>query len=159
MNIFTHFRNIIFNDIESIYPKIIKSDDVKIEFPNNPEHGDLSSNISMIIAKKIKANPKEIAEKISEIISKNEYVDEVIIAGVGFLNIKVKKSFWYLFLKHLVHSGHDYPKINIGNDEKVNVEFVSTNPTGPLHLGHAKGADFGDVIANLLSKCGYNVTK
>ena len=84
MNIFTHFRNIIFNDIESIYPKIIKSDDVKIEFPNNPEHGDLSSNISMVIAKKIKANPKEIAEKISEIISKNEYVDEVTIAGRRF---------------------------------------------------------------------------
>ena len=159
MNIFTHFRNIIFNDIESIYPKIIKSDDVKIEFPNNPEHGDLSSNISMVIAKKIKANPKEIAEKISEIISKNEYVDEVTIAGVGFLNIKIKKSFWYLFLKQLIHNAHDYPKINIGNDEKVNIEFVSANPTGPLHLGHAKGAVFGDVIANLLLKCGYNVTK
>ena len=159
MNIFTHFRNIIFNDIESIFPKAIESDDVKIEFPNNPEYGDLSSNISMIIAKKIKANPKEIAEKISKIISKNEYIDEVTIAGVGFLNIKIKKSFWYLFLKQLIHSGHDYPKINIGNDEKVNVEFVSANPTGPLHLGHAKGAVFGDVIANLLSKCGYNVTK
>ncbi len=159
MNIFTHFRNIIFNDIESVFPKAIESDDVKIEFPNNPEYGDLSSNISMIIAKKIKANPKEIAEKISKIISKNEYIDEVTIAGVGFLNIKIKKSFWYLFLKQLIHSGHDYPKINIGNNEKVNVEFVSANPTGPLHLGHAKGAVFGDVIANLLSKCGYNVTK
>lgn len=159
MNIFAHFRNIIFNDIEFIYPNIIRSDDVKIEFPNNPEYGDLSSNISMILAKKTNANPKEIAEKISDAISKNEYVDEVTIAGAGFLNIKVKKSFWYLFLKQLIRSGYDYPKINIGNEEKVNIEFVSANPTGPLHLGHAKGAVFGDVIANLLSKCGYNVTK
>lgn len=159
MNIFTHFRNIIFNDIESIYPNIIMSNDVKIEFPNNQEHGDLSSNISMVIAKKIKANPKEIAEKLLDIISKNEYVDEVTTGGIGFLNIKIKKSFWYLFLKKLIHSGDDYPKINIGNNEKVNVEFVSANPTGPLHLGHAKGAVFGDVIANLLLKCGYDVTK
>jgi arginyl-tRNA synthetase len=159
MNIFAHFRNIIFNDIEFIYPNIIRSDDVKIEFPNNPEYGDLSSNISMILAKKTNANPKEIAEKISDAISKNEYVDEVTIAGAGFLNMKVKKSFWYLFLKQLIRSGYDYPKINIGNEEKVNIEFVSANPTGPLHLGHAKGAVFGDVIANLLSKCGYDVTK
>ena len=112
----------------------------------------------MIIAKKTNTNPKEIAEKISDTISKNEYVDEVTIAGAGFLNIKVKKSFWYLFLKQLIRSGYDYPKINIGNEEKVNIEFVSANPTGPLHLGHAKGAVFGDVIANLLSKCGYDVT-
>ena len=159
MNIFAHFRNIIFNDIEFIYPNIIRSDDVKIESPNNPEYGDLSSNISMILAKKTNANPKEIAEKISDAISKNEYVDEVTIAGAGFLNMKVKKSFWYLFLKQLIRSGYDYPKINIGNEEKVNIEFVSANPTGPLHLGHAKGAVFGDVIANLLSKCGYDVTK
>ncbi len=159
MNIFTHFRNILFTDIESIYPKTIESDDVKVEFPNNPEYGDLSSNIGIIIAKKIKANPKDIAEKILKVISKNEYIDEVTIAGAGFLNIKVKKSFWYLFLKQLVNSDHDYPKINIGKGEKVNIEFVSSNPTGPLHLGHAKGAVFGDVIANLLLKCGYDITK
>ena len=66
MNIFTHFRNILFTDIESIYPKTIESDDVKVEFPNNPEYGDLSSNIGIIIAKKIKANPKDIAEKYSK---------------------------------------------------------------------------------------------
>ena len=159
MNIFTHFRNILFTDIESIYPKTIESDDVKVEFPNNPEYGDLSSNIGIIIAKKIKANPKDIAEKILNVISKNEYIDEVTIAGAGFLNIKVKKSFWYLFLKQLVNSGHYYPKINVGKGEKVNIEFVSSNPTGPLHLGHAKGAVFGDVIANLLLKCGYDITK
>jgi arginyl-tRNA synthetase len=159
MNIFTHFRNILFTDIESIYPKTIESDDVKVEFPNNPEYGDLSSNIGIIIAKKIKANPKDIAEKILKVISKNEYIDEVTIAGAGFLNIKVKKSFWYLFLKQLVNSDHDYPKINIGKGEKVNIEFVSSNPTGPLHLGHAKGAVFGDAIANLLLKCGYDITK
>ena len=159
MNIFIHFRDILFNDIISIYPKIIERHDINIEFPKNTKYGDLSSNIAMVIAKIIKSNPKEVAIKILDVIGKNDCIDNVTIAGVGFLNIKVKQSFWHFFLKQLIYSGSSYPLINVGNNERVNIEFVSANPTGPLHLGHSKGAIFGDAISNLLSKCGYNVTK
>ena len=159
MNIFIYFRDILFKDIENIYSKVLVSDDIKIEFPKNSEYGDISSNVAIIIAKKLKINPKNVAEKLLPQICQNQYILEGSIAKVGLLNFRLKKEFWHLFLKKLINNNGDYPKINIGNNEAVNIEFVSANPTGPLHLGHAKGAIFGDVIANILSKCGFKVTK
>lgn len=159
MNIFLYFKNLIHSAVESTYPKILNDHEIKVEYPKNEGHGDLSSNVSIIIAKKKKLNPRNIAKELSSILLANECISEISIEGAGFLNFRIKQNFWHQFLKKLVYLGHNYPKIDIGDGEKVNIEFVSANPTGPLHLGHAKGAIFGDVISNLLSKCGYNVTR
>ena len=159
MNIFLYFKNLIHNAVEASYPEVLSSDEIKVEYPKNQEYGDLSSNVSIIIAKKKKLNPKNIAQELLNILLKNEEISQISIEGVGFLNFRLKAKFWHQFLKKLVNLGRDYPKMDIGGGEKVNIEFVSANPTGPLHLGHAKGAIFGDTIANLLTKCGYQITK
>ncbi|EDV18839.1 hypothetical protein TRIADDRAFT_62694, partial [Trichoplax adhaerens] len=159
MNIFLYFKSLIYTAVENTYPKILSDNEIKVEYPKNEDYGDLSSNVSIIIAKKKKLNPRDVAKELSSILLANEYISEISIEGAGFLNFKIKPYFWHKFLKKLVNLGHNYPKIDIGNGEKINVEFVSANPTGPLHLGHAKGAVFGDVISNLLSKCGYNVIR
>jgi arginyl-tRNA synthetase len=159
MNIFTYFRSSIFSSLEHEYRGVLVCEDVKVEYPKNQEHGDLSTNVAMIIGKKLNISPKEVANKILSMIQKDKFIEEVSVAGAGFLNIRLKKDFWSFFLMELLKLGHHYPEIKIGNGEKVNVEFVSANPTGPLHIGHAKGAVFGDAIANLLTKCGYNVAR
>ena len=159
MDIFDYFRNILFSNINDIYQNTLVKNDVKIEFPKNIKYGDLSSNVAIIIAKKLKVNPKNIAKRLLSVLIGNQYVSEVLIEGVGFLNFKVKKEFWVMFLKKMLREGSEYPEINIGNGDKINIEFVSANPTGPLHLGHVKGAVFGDVIANLFLKCGFKVTR
>ena len=159
MNIFTHFKNSIFSNLEKEYLGVLHHEDVKVEYPKNQEHGDLSTNIAMIIGKKLNVSPNDVAKAMMSLIKNDPFIDEISVAGVGFLNIRLKKSFWSFFLKELLHLDSEYPAINIGQGEKVNVEFVSANPTGPLHIGHAKGAVFGDAISNLLIRCGYDVTR
>ena len=159
MNIFIYFRDVLFCSAQKTYCEVLNRNDVKIEFPRNPRYGDVSSNIALVIAKKLKIDPIVVAEKLSSQFYNNKYILKLSVEGTGFLNLTLKREFWYFFLKSLIKEGMNYPKINIGNSNRVNVEFVSANPTGALHLGHAKGAIFGDVIANLLSKCGFAVTK
>ena len=159
MNIFSHFSNLLFKYINNIYPKVLIVSDVKVEFPKNRIYGDLSSNVAMVVAKKLKIAPIVVAKNLLTQIRNNDYIAEVSLAGAGFINLKVKNKFWHLFLKNLIIEGYNYPKMNIGNNKKISIEFVSPNPTGPLHLGHARGAILGDVISNLLTKLGFQVTK
>ena len=159
MNIFTYFKEIIFSGLEKKYLDVLRYEDIKIEYPKNQAHGDISTNVAMVISKKVATSPIEVTKKLMPSIQHNEFVEKTSIAGAGFINVRLKKSFWHFFLKDLLELGINYPEMNIGKGEKVNVEFVSANPTGPLHIGHAKGAVFGDTIANLLSKCGYDVTR
>ena len=159
MNVFTYFKKLILSNLEERYLGILQDEDVKIEYPKNQEHGDISTNIAMVIGKKIGVSPIEVAKGLMNNMQSNGFIDKVSVAGAGFLNIQLKKSFWHYFLKELIKLQSSYPKLDIGQGEKINVEFVSANPTGPLHIGHAKGAIFGDTIANLLSNCGYKVTK
>lgn len=159
MDIFVYFRSVLLHIVNDTYPGVLNESDVKIEYPRNPIYGDISSNVAIVIAKKLKIKPIIIAKNLSSYLTNNEYILKLSVEGIGFLNLKLKKKFWHFFLKSLVKEGSKYPTISIGNHSKVNVEFVSANPTGSLHLGHAKGGIFGDVIANLLSKCGFDVTK
>ena len=159
MNVFTYFKKIIFSNLEEKYLGILRDEDIKVEYPKNREYGDISTNIAMVIGKKINTSPIEAAEGLMTNMQNNEFIDKVSVAGAGFLNIQLKKSFWHSFLKKLIKLQSNCPKLDIGQGEKVNVEFVSANPTGPLHIGHAKGAIFGDTIARLLSECGYDITK
>ena len=134
--------------------------DIILEFPKNPEHGDLSTNIAMQLAGKLKKQPRQIAQ---EVINAIEYdkniIDKLDIAGAGFINIKFSNKFYSQALKNIYEIGNNFGKSDKGNGIKVNVEYVSVNPTGLLHLGHGRNACIGDTIANLYVWMGYDVTR
>ncbi|MFQ5455268.1 MAG: arginine--tRNA ligase [Nitrospirota bacterium] len=133
---------------------------VILENPKRAEHGDFSTPIAMTLASQERMSPKDIAEIIlNNITTDPEMVEDVKIALPGFINFKIKKSVWYEALKDVDRLDQDYGRDNIGNGEKVQVEFVSANPTGPIHVGHGRGAAVGDAIANLLSAVGYEVER
>ncbi len=144
---------------------IVKSGiDDKIDFyfeePKNPEFGDLSTNIALLLAKPLKKNPRQIAQ---EIISNLKYdersIQEITIAGAGFINIKFNNKYFTDAFADVAKIGEDFGKSEYGKGKKVNVEYVSVNPTGLLHLGHARNASIGDTIANLYTWTGHEVTR
>ena len=133
---------------------------IEVEAPNNPEHGDYASNIALILASQAKQNPRKIAEIIQANITDPENIlEKTQIAGPGFINFYLKESVWQKTLQIIEEQKEEYGRLDIGGAQKVQVEFVSANPTGPLHIGHARGAVVGDVIANLLKTTGYAVDK
>ncbi|MBT4879080.1 MAG: arginine--tRNA ligase, partial [Alphaproteobacteria bacterium] len=142
------------NDLpESLIAKIT------LELPKNKEHGCLSTNAAMILAKSFAQKPIILAEKLKSIF--NNYIpniDEINIAGPGFINFRMKPIFWQDTLQK-IHHNKQFGQINLGNAQKVNLEFGSPNPTGPLHVGHSRGAIFGDVLANILNFANYDVTR
>jgi arginyl-tRNA synthetase len=140
-------------------PEGLSFDAVTAEPPREASHGDVSTNAAMVIAKKAGKNPRELAEIIVKEIEKLPDIESVDIAGPGFINLKLKNSVWYDVLLDILKSGAGYGNSNIGQGQKVNVEYVSANPTGPMHIGHARGAVYGDALALLLLKAGFNVTK
>ncbi|MHB8137508.1 MAG: arginine--tRNA ligase [Smithellaceae bacterium] len=133
---------------------------IEIEVPANPDHGDYASNVAMVLASQAKQNPRKIAQSIQENLADPEGILEKIqIAGPGFLNFMIKDDLWRKILWNILDQKEKYGSLNIGQGKKVQVEFVSANPTGPLHIGHARGAVVGDVLSNLLSTTGYAVTR
>jgi arginyl-tRNA synthetase len=133
---------------------------IEVEAPANPQHGDYAANAAMILASQAKLNPRKIAQIILENLSDPEnIVEKTQIAGPGFINFFIKDSIWHERLKNIDESKENFGCLNYGNGKKVQVEFVSANPTGPLHIGHARGAVVGDVISNLLTKAGYNISR
>jgi arginyl-tRNA synthetase len=133
-------------------------DGITIEVPKDESHGDLSTNAAMIIAAKIKKNPREIAQIIADKLSKQEYFLSVEVAGPGFINFKFMPFFWQKTLQNIIDN-KDFGNNSSGKQEKVNIEFVSANPTGPMHIGHARGAVYGDALARIMSLSGYDVIK
>lgn len=137
----------------SPYPQI------EIEIPREESFGDVSTPVAMVLAKQLKKPPKKIAEEIiNSIKEKNIFVD-IAIAGPGFINFRFTKEFLYTSLKKLLTCDKTFLRENIGNGEKVLVEFISANPTGPLHIGHARGAAVGNALCNLLEKSGFKVER
>lgn len=131
-----------------------------IEVPKDRTHGDLASNAAMQLTRIAKRNPRQIAEAIIEHLNKEAAsIESAEIAGPGFINFRMNKSYLYDILWEVSEKGNDYGRIALGNGQRVLVEFVSANPTGSLHLGHARGAAVGDVLCNLLDYAGYNVTR
>jgi arginyl-tRNA synthetase len=135
------------------------TENITVEIPNNRNNGDLSTNIAFVISEKLGLTPKEVASSLSNHLTKIDLVDNISVAGPGFINLKMKPEFWNEFLKRAIIDNDKYGIVNIGLGEKINLEFVSANPTGPLHLGHTRSAVFGDVIARILKAMGYEVTK
>lgn len=134
--------------------------EIVLETPREKVHGDFSTNLAMQLTRIAKQNPRQIADKIVNHIQRDEvYVDRIEIAGPGFINFYMDKSFLYGVIHQIEQSGDDFGRVGIGNGTKIQVEFVSANPTGSLHLGHARGAAFGDSLCNLLDFAGYEVTR
>ncbi len=132
---------------------------VVVEPPRDPTHGDLATNAAMALAKDARQKPRELAEKIAEALRGGDLVARAEVAGAGFINLTLKPHVWGEELRIVLAAGSDYGRSDIGQCEKVNVEYVSANPTGPMHVGHGRGAVFGDALANLLAFAGYDVTR
>ena len=134
--------------------------DFAFETPKNPEHGDLSTNIAMRLAKALKKKPIEIAQQFIDLIKgQSELIEDMSIAGPGFINIKLSHKVYANAIEELYKKGESICRLDFGNNTKVNVEYVSVNPTGLLHLGHGRNACLGDTIANLYQWTGHQVTR
>lgn len=146
--------------IDLAFVEDYSNDQIIIEIPKDKAHGDYSSNIAMQLTKVLKRNPREIASQIIDAIDKDPAnIDKVEIAGPGFINLFLKKDAMTSIIKEVIDEGDAYGTSNYGKGIKYNIEFVSANPTGDLHLGHAKGAAVGDSICRIMDAAGYDVTR
>jgi arginyl-tRNA synthetase len=132
---------------------------IVVEPPRDPTHGDMATNAAMVLAKDAGKKPRELADAIAERLRADDKIARVDVAGPGFINLALKPHVWVEELRLVLEMGKDYGRSTIGKNEKVNVEYVSANPTGPMHVGHGRGAVFGDALANLLAFAGYEVTR
>jgi len=142
-----------------VLPPGIDRSRVTVEPPRDAAHGDMSTNAAMVLAKDAGRKPRELAETIAEKLRADALVAKAEVAGPGFVNITLRPAAWADTLRAAVRLGSGYGKIDIGNGAPVNVEYVSANPTGPMHVGHGRGAVFGDALANLLAFTGFKVTR
>ena len=132
---------------------------VVVEPPRDAAHGDLATNAAMVLSKAMGMNPRALAEAILPHLVADNDVDDVSIAGPGFINIKLSSLYWRRFLAEAIGSAETFGKSTLGSGRKANVEYVSANPTGPMHVGHCRGAVVGDTLANLMAFAGYDVIK
>ena len=132
---------------------------VVVEPPRDPSHGDMATNAAMVLAKDAGRKPRELAELLAGELRADPLVAKVDIAGPGFINLTLKPEAWASALRSAILSGPDCGRSHVGGGQPVNVEYVSANPTGPLHVGHTRGAVFGDALANLLAFTGFAVTR
>ena len=133
---------------------------LELEIPKITEHGDYASNIALALSRLMKRNPREIAQQIVHHVEDPDgTLDKIEIAGPGFINFFVKPTVWKVVLQEIMEQAENYGRQNLGQGRKVQVEFVSANPTGPLHIGHGRGAATGDVLASILAACGYAVER
>jgi arginyl-tRNA synthetase len=132
---------------------------IVVEPPRDASHGDMATNAAMVLAKEVGQKPRDLADAIAEKLRGDGAIEKVDVAGPGFINLTLKARVWMDELRRVLALGSGYGRSSMGKGEKVNVEYVSANPTGPLHVGHGRGAVFGDALANLLAFAGYEVTR
>src|ERR1700735_3991345 len=144
---------------EGGWPPGIDLSRVVVEPPRDAAHGDMATNAAMVLAKEARAKPRDLAEQIAGRLRMDDLIASVDVAGPGFINLILKESAWSDALRTVLREGASYGRSAIGAAEKVNVEYVSANPTGPMHVGHCRGAVFGDALASLLSFAGYDATR
>ncbi len=164
MNAFQHVEGLIARALEKLVadgalPAELALPKVEVETPRDPEHGDLASNIAMILAKPARMKPRDIAELLKKNLEGTGDITAVEVAGPGFLNLRLAPAFWQRLVAEINAAGADYGRSDQGKGNRVNVEYVSANPTGPMHVGHCRGAVFGDALANLLDFAGHDVTR
>jgi arginyl-tRNA synthetase len=134
-------------------------DAIVAEIPNDVSKGEIATNAAMVLASPVKKNPRELGALIIEGLKSDDLFDSMELAGPGFINIKLKSQYWYKEIDAILEQGDSYAKSDIAKGRKVNLEFASPNPTGPMHIGHARGAIYGDALASLLEYSGYKVVK
>ena len=146
-------------EMEGVLPADTPRANVTVEPPRDPSHGDLATNAAMVLAKQAKTNPRALAEKIVEHLEREPDIVEATIAGPGFINLRLSPEAWRRELLAIAHLGQDYGRSDMGKGQTVNIEYVSANPTGPMHMGHCRGAVVGDALSGLLEWAGYRVTR
>ncbi len=144
---------------EGSLPAGIDQSRIVVEPPRDAAHGDMATNAAMVLAKDAGKKPRELAEAIAKLLAADELVQKVDVAGPGFINLTLKPAAWTEALRAAIRAGTQYGRSDIGKREPVDVEYVSANPTGPMHVGHGRGAVFGDALANLLAFTGFAVTR
>ncbi|HEX4110929.1 MAG TPA: arginine--tRNA ligase [Stellaceae bacterium] len=165
MNLFNYFLEEIRDAIlpalvaEGKLPADISIAGLTVEPPRDPKHGDISTNAALVLAKAAAMKPRDLAELIAATFRTISDVAKVEVAGPGFINLALADHFWHERLREILRAGPAYGDCDIGKGRKVNVEFVSANPTGPMHVGHGRGAVVGDALASLLHKAGFAVTR
>ncbi|MFC0156448.1 arginine--tRNA ligase [Mameliella alba] len=164
MNLFSDIRSLVLDAIaacqaEGALPEGLNTDPVTTEPPRDPLHGDMATNAAMVLAKPAKAKPRDIAEALAAKLRIDDRIASAEVAGPGFLNLRLAPSVWQALPGRILKEGTAYGRSDFGQGKKVNVEYVSANPTGPMHVGHARGAIVGDALASLLAYAGYDVTR
>ena len=164
MDLFYTVKQHVLNELERMVlagelPTGLDMASVAVEPPRDALHGDMATNAAMVLSKSAKRNPREIAEKLAKRLSTLDIIENSEVAGPGFLNLRINIKAWQSIFNEILELGSAYGRTGMGENLRVNVEFVSANPTGPLHVGHTRGAVFGDALSQLLSFAGYAVTR
>jgi arginyl-tRNA synthetase len=153
----THLTQLLTTAAKTIAPEFEAT--ILLERPKSAEHGDFATNLALVLAKPLKQNPRAIATQILEALPASDYIAKTEIAGAGFINFFLNAQSQQAVVIDILKAGTNYGRNNVGNGQKVQVEFVSANPTGPLHVGHGRGAAVGDCLARLLDANGWDVTR
>ncbi len=164
MNLFSDIRHLVIDALQSMQaagdlPTDLDFTNVAVEPPRDALHGDMATNAAMVLAKPAGKNPRAIAEGLAERLLASDVITSADVAGPGFLNLRLAPTAWTAIVPSALAAGADFGRSDMGAGLKVNVEYVSANPTGPLHVGHTRGAVFGDALASLLDFAGYDVTR
>jgi arginyl-tRNA synthetase len=164
MNLFADIRTLVLDALaqmqsEGSLPADLDFANVTVEPPRDALHGDMATNAAMVLAKSAKMKPRDIAEALAAKLVADTRIIAADIAGPGFLNMRLDPIIWLSVIPKAIEDGVEFGRSNMGGSKKVNVEYVSANPTGPLHVGHTRGAVFGDALASLLDFAGYDVTR
>ncbi len=164
MNLFSDIRALVVDQLSAMadagdLPAGLDMGAVAVEPPRDAAHGDMATNAAMVLAKPAGLKPRDIAETLAGRLAVDDRIDTVEVAGPGFLNLRLADHVWAGVVVRVLDEGGDFGRSEMGAGERVNVEYVSANPTGPLHVGHTRGAVFGDALAALLDYAGYNVTR
>ncbi len=164
MNVLAHVEDRIAAALASLQaegalPADLRLGSVEVEPTKDATHGDLASNVAMVLAKPARMKPRDIADKLVAKLATEPGFAKIAVAGPGFVNITLETKAWQGIVPDILNAGDAFARVDIGKGQPVNVEFVSANPTGPMHVGHCRGAVFGDALANLLAAAGYQVTR
>jgi arginyl-tRNA synthetase len=164
MNFFKQLENDVVEALEELaragkLPRGLDLAKVAVEPPRDPGHGDVATNAAMVLAKQAGLKPRELGEMLAARLAERDEVTSAEVAGPGFINLRLCARFWHERLAEILLAGPAYGDTDMGGGETVNVEYVSANPTGPMHVGHGRGAVVGDALASLLEKAGYTVTR
>ena len=164
MNLFAEIRSLVIDSLQQMQaqgdlPDGLSFDAVTVEPPRDAAHGDMATNAAMVLAKPSSCKPRDIAQRLATLLSADPRLASVEVAGPGFLNLRLASTLWADVLRAILADPAGYGRATVGAGIKVNVEYVSANPTGPLHVGHTRGAVFGDALASMLDFAGYDVTR